>query len=98
MPKKRLTFDVDEAIHSRLKAEAASAGLSLGAHCTRILEMGGDSTESKPSSIEFDLSEVALMPLDKLREACNLVTLEKPANWKSHAAQLNSEIRRRFRI
>lgn len=98
MAKKRLTFDVDEAIHSRLKAEAASAGLSLGAYCTRILEMGGGSTEPKPASVEFDTSEVALMPLDKLRETCNLVTLHKPADWKSKATLLNSEIRRRFRI
>jgi len=98
MAKKRLTFDVDEAVHSRLKAEAANAGLPLGAHCAHILKMGSGSTEPQPASVEFDLSEVALMPLDKLREACNLVTLEKPADWKSKAALLNLEIRRRFRI
>lgn len=98
MAKKRLTFSVDEAIHSRLKAEAASAGLPLGVHCARILEMGSGSPEPKSTSIEFDLSEVALMPLDKLRETCNLVTLHKPADWKSKATLLNSEIRRRFRI
>ncbi len=92
--KKRLTFDVDESLHSRLKAEAAAKGVKLGAYCSAILEEGA----TVPSTIEeLDPATLAAMPLGVLREMCAELGERKPANWQRSITRVNAEIRRRYR-
>ncbi len=92
--KRRLTFEVPEELHSRLKAEAAELGISLGSHCSAILSGGG----VKPSSdVEFDTSTLPTMPLDALRKLCNDLAEFQPDDWKRRVGILNTEIRRRYR-
>ena len=43
--KKRLIVDIDEAVHSRLKSEAAQLGVALGPYCASLLEQ---SSQIKP--------------------------------------------------
>ena len=92
--KKRLTFDVDESLHSRLKAEAAAQGVKLGAYCTAILE-----GEVKASSTieELDPATLSAMPLGVLREMCAELGERKPDNWQRSITRVNTEIRRRYR-
>ena len=94
MAKKRLTFSVDESLHNRLKAEAAAAGVSLGAYCSDILEGGAPA----PSTIEeLDPATLAAMPLGVLREMCSELGEKKPDNWQRGITRVNAEIRRRYR-
>ena len=95
MTKKRLTFSVDESLHSRLKAEAASQGLALGAYCEAILEEGA---VKSPSSIEeLDSTTLSAMPLGVLREMCAELGERKPNDWQRSITRVNAEIRRRYR-
>jgi len=94
MTKKRLTFSVDESLHTRLKAEAAAQGVPLGAYCSAILDGGA----SAPSTIEeLDPATLAAMPLGVLREMCAELGERKPANWQRSITRVNAEIRRRYR-
>ena len=90
---KRLTFDVTEELHSRLKAEAAQLGVSLGSHCASILE-GGDVSPS----VEIDPSSFNAMSLGSLRELNQQLLSGKPKDWKRSVANVQAEIRRRFQI
>lgn len=90
MPK-RLTFEINEELHSRLKSEAAQLGVSLGSHCASILEGGGVSP-----SIEVDPSSFNAMSLVNLRELNQQLLSEKPKDWKKSVANVQAEIRRRF--
>jgi len=93
--KRRLTFEVPEELHTRLKAEAASLGVTLGSHCSAILDAGG----SSPSpSIELDAATLRTLPLNVLREQMTEVTKSQPKDWRRMVALLNSEILRRHRI
>ena len=88
---KRLTFEVTEELHSRLKSEAAQLGVSLGSHCASILEGGGESP-----SIETDPSSYKAMSLGSLRELNQQLLGDKPKDWKRSVANVQAEIRRRF--
>jgi len=94
MTKKRLTFSVDESLHTRLKAEAAAQGVPLGAYCSAILD-----GEVKASSAieELDPQTLAAMPLGVLREMCAELGERKPTNWQRSITRVNAEIRRRYR-
>ena len=96
MAKKRLTFEITEELHSRLKAEAAAKGVSLGSHCTAILEDGG--VEPSSSIEELDATTISSMTLENLREACSILAKDRPRDWKRGVNMINSEIRRRFRV
>lgn len=96
MANKRLTFEVTEELHSRLKAEAAAKGVSLGSHCTAILEEGG--VQPSSSIEELDATTISTMTLDGLREFSTSLTKERPRDWKRGVNLINSEIRRRFRV
>ncbi len=92
--KKRLTFSVDESLHSRLKAEAAAQGVPLGTYCSALLEGGAPA----PSTIEeLDPATLAAMPLGVLREMCAELGERKPSDWQRSITRVNAEIRRRYR-
>jgi hypothetical protein len=93
---KRLTFEVSEELHSRLKAEAAAKGVSLGSHCSAILEAGG--LEPSSSIEELDATTISSMSMDNLREACSSLVKDRPKDWKRGVQMINTEIRRRFRV
>ena len=90
---KRLILNITEELHTRLKTEAAQKGVSLGSHCAAIL--GGD-TPSSPIE-EIDLSTLTYLSLDQLREHCRELVDKKPNDWKRGVANVNTEMRRRFR-
>jgi hypothetical protein len=96
MPNKRLTFDVTEELHNRLKSEAAAKGVSLGSHCSAILEAGG--TVPSSSIEELDATTISSMTMEDLRQQCSVLTKERPHNWKKGVQMLNTEMRRRFRV
>ena len=90
---KRLILNITEELHTRLKVEAAQKGVSLGAHCAAILG-GGD----QPSPIEeIDLTTLTYLSLDQLRDHCRELVDKKPNDWKRGVANVNTEMRRRFR-
>ena len=93
--KRRLTFEVPEELHSRLKAEAASLGVTLGSHCSAILDAGGSSPSS---SIELDAATLRNLPLNVLRDEMLDITKSQTDGWKRKAALINNEILRRHRI
>ena len=96
MAKKRLTFEITEELHSRLKAEAAAKGASLGSHCSAILEAGG--VQPSSSIEELDATTISSMTLANLREACSSLAKDRPKDWKRGVNNINTEIRRRFRV
>lgn len=94
---KRLIFDVPVDVHSRLKAEAAQAGVHLGPYCASILSGQGQSAE--PESVEkLETGVIASLPLDLLREMCHDLAKNRPHDWQREVNKINSEIRRRFRV
>ena len=92
--KRRLTFEIDENLHSKLKAEAAQKGVSLGSHCAAIL--AGEETPS-PAIEDFDATTLSIIPLNELRDTCNRLTKDKPRDWQRQVRMINTEMRRRFR-
>ena len=94
MANKRLTFEVDESLHTRLKAEAAAAGVHLGAYCAAILESGSKST----APLSIDAQSVSSMPLGRLRELTEALAQSQPEGWKQDLTRINSEIMRRYRV
>lgn len=97
MTKKRLTFNIEESLHNRLKAEAAALGIPLGSHCTAILEGEGEKLP-EPSIEELDLNSIQSMSLQTLRELSVSLSEKKPSDWRSNLTKVNTEIRRRYRI
>ena len=96
MAKKRLTFEITEELHSRLKAEAAAKGVSLGSHCSAILEAGG--LQPSSSIEELDATTISSMTLESLRETSSSLAKDRPRDWKRGVNMINTEIRRRFRV
>ena len=88
---KRLTFEVTEELHSRLKSEASQLGVSLGSHCVSILEGG-----NLPPSVKVDPSSFSAYSLGDLRELNHKLLQEQPTDWKRNVANVNAEIRKRF--
>lgn len=99
MANKRLILDVPEAVHSRLKAEAALAGLRLGTYCAAILEeSSGLSPEPELVSVEINENEIPSKSLEELRKLSGGLAGSTSPGEKRLAALVNSEILRRFRI
>ena len=97
MANKRLTIEIDESLHSQLKAEASAKGLHLGPYCEAILEARSDSPRS--SSVEkLDATTISTMPLDCLRGLCSELAETKPQDWERGIRLVNTEIRRRYRV
>lgn len=96
MAKKRLTFDVEEDLHSNLKQEAAKRGLPLGALCSTLLEKGlGEETTTR-TSVEIDPELFSSLPLDYLRGEVARLGAEKPKDWQLTVRRINSEIVKRY--
>ena len=93
MATKRLTIEIPEQLHNRLKAEAAAKGVSLGSHCTSILE--GEVTISP--SFEVDQTTLSYLSLAQLRDISQELLDNRPTDWKRQVANVNMEMRRRFR-
>lgn len=96
--KRRLTFEVPEELHSRLKAEAAQLGVSLGSHCASILEASGGTQVSPPAPVELSSAVLATMPLDSLRKMSVSLANSMPQGWERKVAAINFEIRRRYKV
>lgn len=94
MAKKRLTFDVEERLHSNLKQKAAERGVPLGAFCSALLESGLE--VSSKTSIEFDPEVYQNLPLDLLRSETARLGRERPKNWENLVKKINSEIVKRY--
>lgn len=91
---KRIILNVTEDLHTRLKAEAAQKGISLGSHCAAIL--GGEALASPPIE-ELDLQTLSFLSLTQLREQATELLANRPSDWKRRVANVNSEMRRRFK-
>ncbi len=100
MAKKRLTFDVEESLHSELKAMAAERKVSLGTLCSGLLsvgvENGGDVEVEKRESITPTMYPNAA--LDELRAEAIRLGTEKPKDWDVMVRKINAEIVRRYKI
>ena len=97
MANKRLTIEIDESLHSQLKAEASAKGLHLGPYCEAILEARKELSRS--SSVEkLDATTISTMPLDSLRGLCSELAETKPQDWERGIRLVNTEIRRRYRV
>ena len=94
MADKRLTFNINEKLHTRLKSEAAQLGISLGAHCATIL--GGEATASPPVE-KVDASTLSFYSLDALRDLSKELIKDRPAGWQQDVANVNAEMRKRFK-
>ena len=93
MATKRLTFEIPLELHNRLKAEASAKGVSLGSYCTAILE-----GESKGSpSLEVDQTTLSYLSLLQLRDIIQELVDNRPTDWKRQVANVNMEMRRRFK-
>ena len=97
MATKRLTFDVSEELHSRLKAEAAALGTALGAHCATILQ-DGSPKGGLPGVEDMDTATLSAMPLGVLREMCQDLGETKPTGWEIAIRRVQSEIKRRYKV
>lgn len=97
MAKKRLAFDVEEDLHSRLKQLAAEQGVALGAFCSSMIEAGLEvgGIVAAPS-VELDPASYASLPLDTLREEANRLSVTKSKDWEMHVRRINAEIVKRY--
>jgi hypothetical protein len=95
MAKKRLTFDVEENLHSFLKKEAAERKLSMGAFCSSLMESGLLKQEATKEGL--DPSQYSSYPLDKLRAESLRLGENKPEDWETLVRHLNLEIVKRYR-
>lgn len=98
---KRILFNVEDSLHSKLKQRAAMEGVSLGALCARILE---ESEEREPATHEpaTELFEPILymsLPLNILRDELHRVADAKIdiREKSSRMMKLNSEMAKRYR-
>lgn len=96
MAKKRLTFDVEENLHSRLKQLAAEQGVALGALCSGLIETGLNAGANGPEIAEVDPIIYQSLPLDKLREQVSKLTIGKPQGWETAVRRINAEIVKRY--
>ncbi len=97
MAKKRLTIDIDETLHSQLKAESSALGLHMGPFVEGILEARGEATP--PLSVKsVDITTISTMSLDNLRELASSLGKTHPQDWKKQLNIVNTEIRRRYRV
>ena len=99
MAKKRLTFDVEESLHSELKAMAAERKVSLGTLCSGLLQIGVENggvevEKKKPISPTLYPNSA----LDALRTEAIRLGTEKPKDWDVMVRKINAEIVRRYKI
>lgn len=98
MAKKRLTFEVEEELHHRLKAEAAQQGIPLGAHCAAILTVGGGVPHPSTTVEDLDHATLSSLPLTELRELAKRMANGQTEDRRHAVGRVNSEIMRRYKI
>jgi len=98
MSTKRLTIEINEALHAQLKAEASAAGLHLGPYCEAIFEAREGGTSSSASVKHIDAASISAIPLDVLRKTCMELAETRPKDWERSIRLINTEIRRRYRV
>lgn len=99
---KRILFNVEDSLHSKLKQRAAKEGVSLGALCARILEESEEREPETHHELSPDLFEPILymsLPLNILREELHRVADAKLdiREKSSRMMKLNSEMAKRYR-
>lgn len=99
MAKKRLSFDVEESLHSELKARAAGQGVTLGALCSSLLSSEPDEMGAKIDKREpLDPSLYPNVGLKELRDEIQLLGRNRPEGWNLLIRKINAEITRRYKI
>lgn len=98
MAKKRLTFDVEESLHSELKARAAEQKVALGTLCSSLLSSGveGDVEVKKEESI--DPLMYSQLSLEVLRNEALRLGRDKPQGWDTLVRKINAQIVRRYKV
>ena len=99
---KRILFNVEDSLHSKLKQRAAMEGVSLGALCARILEESEEREPETQTNVGFELFEPMLystLPLNILREELQRVANTKMTNdeKRSRMMKINFEMAKRYR-
>jgi hypothetical protein len=99
---KRILFNVEDSLHSKLKQRAAMEGVSLSALCARILEESEERELETHTEQRHELFEPVLyisLPLDKLRAELGRVADAKIdlREKSSRMMKLNSEMAKRYR-
>lgn len=98
MAKKRLTFDVEESLHSELKARAAEHKVSLGTLCSSLLASGMENDVKVKEKSLLDPPMYSNIALNELREEALRLGEEKPKGWDTNVRKINAEIVRRYRV
>lgn len=97
MAKKRLTCDIEENLHTRLKKEAAENNQTLGVLCSSLLQKALELKSS--NTFEFlDPNFYSNASLDALRSEANQLSRLKPDNWEMLVRKVNLEIVKRYKI
>lgn len=96
MANKRLSFDVEEDLHSSLLQESEKRGVSLETLCSLLLDVALKDHTVQVKEVEPKLLSFASLTL--LREEVVRVQREKPDGWERTLARLNSEIAKRIRV
>ena len=97
---KRILFNVEDSLHSKLKQRAAMEGVSLGALCARILEESDErEPETQPGFELFEPMLYSTLPLNLLREELQRVANTKMTNdeKRSRMMKINFEMAKRYR-
>ena len=99
---KRILFNVEDSLHSKLKQRAAMEGVSLGALCARILEESDErepETQTEPGFELFEPMLYSTLPLNLLREELQKVAVTKMGNdeKRSRMMKINFEMAKRYR-
>jgi hypothetical protein len=98
MAKKRLTFDVEESLHSELKARAAEQGVALGTLCSSLLSSGVENDVGIEKKEPVDPSMYPNIGLEELREEALRLGKERPDGWDTLVRKINAQIVRRYKV
>ena len=98
MAKKRLTFDVEESLHSELKAMAAKRGVTLGTLCSSLLSAGVEGDVEVEKKDPIDPSLYPNIGLEELREEALRLGRERPNGWDTLVRKINAQIVRRYKV
>lgn len=98
MAKKRLTFDVEESLHSELKAMAAERGVTLGTLCSSLLSAGVEGDVEVEKKDPIDPSLYPNIGLEELREEALRLGRERPNGWDTLVRKINAQIVRRYKV
>ena len=96
MANKRLSFEVEEDLHSSLVEEANKRGVSMEALCSLLLDVALKDHTVQVKEVEPKLLSYASLSL--LREETVRIQKEKPEGWERTLNRLNVEIRKRIRV